>query len=134
MTPAPHPKPVTAPNAAGTLTVFKYPNPSLYNQIKYFAVSRDAQGRVHTRFPNEGSFAGIGWRTRHGAGFAWLRDWRATQGWDSPDLPVPVTTYRSPKRLGLSVTVFDFAPPGGDAVGSCVRACGSAKVAQVQVG
>jgi hypothetical protein len=29
-------------NAAGTITVFKYPNPSLYNQIKYFAVSRDA--------------------------------------------------------------------------------------------
>ena len=102
-------------NAAGTLTVFKYPNPSLYNQIKYFAVSRDADGRVHTRFPNEGSFAGIGWRTRHGTGFAWLRDWRATQGWDSSDLPVPVTRYRSPKSLGLTVTVFDLAPPGGDA-------------------
>src|SRR5689334_10239331 len=38
-------------NAAGTVTVFKYPNPSLYNQIKYFAVSRDANGQVHTRFP-----------------------------------------------------------------------------------
>src|SRR5690242_18512672 len=102
-------------NAAGTLTVFKYPNPSLYNQIKYFAVSRDADGRVHTRFPNEGSFAGIGWRTRRVTGFAWLRDWRATQGWDSSDLPVPVTRYRSPKSLGLTVTVFDLAPPGGDA-------------------
>src|SRR3954454_10202918 len=45
-------------NATGTLTVFKYPAPSLYNQVKYFAVSRDAHGRVHTRFPNEGSFAG----------------------------------------------------------------------------
>src|SRR5436853_4745506 len=89
-------------NAAGTLTVFKYPNPSLYNQVKYFAVSRDADGRVHTRFPNEGSFAGIRWRTREGTGFAWLREWRATQGWDSGDLPVPVTRYRSPARLGLS--------------------------------
>src|SRR6059058_3147835 len=68
-------------NAAGTLTVFKYPNPSLYNQIKYFTVSRDAGGRVHTRFPNEGSFAGIRWRTRHGTGFAWVRDWRVRQGW-----------------------------------------------------
>src|SRR3954470_12003746 len=46
--------PVTE-NAAGTTTVFKYPNPSLYNQIKYFAVSRAGAGRVHTRFPNEGS-------------------------------------------------------------------------------
>jgi hypothetical protein len=101
-------------NAAGTLTVFKYPNPSLYNQVKYFAVSRDARGRVHTRFPNEGSFAGIRWRTRHRTGFAWLREWRARQGWDSSDLPVPVTRYRSPRKLGLHVTAIDLAPPGGD--------------------
>lgn len=102
-------------NAAGTITVFKYPNPSLYNQIKYFAVSRDAAGHVRTRFPNEGSFAGIGWRTRRGTGFNWLRAWPARQGWDSSDLPVPVTTYRAPRSLGLSVTVFDLAPPGTDA-------------------
>src|SRR3954468_23256469 len=74
-------------NAAGTLTVLKYPNPSLYNQIKYFAVSRDDKGIVHTRFLNEGSFLGLRWRTKAGPGFTWLRDWRATQGWDSPDLP-----------------------------------------------
>src|SRR3954447_25858511 len=74
-------------NAAGTVTVFKYPNPSLYNQIKYFAASRDAKGQVHTRFPNEGSFAGIGWRTRSGSSFAWLRDWPASQTWYSADLP-----------------------------------------------
>src|SRR3954454_17777439 len=61
-------------NAAGTITVFKYPNLSLYNQIKYFAASRDAKGVVHTRFPNEGSFAGIGWSAPGGTGFAWLRD------------------------------------------------------------
>jgi hypothetical protein len=102
-------------NAAGTITVFKYPNPSLYNQIKYFAVSRDANGQVHTRFPNEGSLAGIGWRTAGGSGFAWLRDWHTSQTWDSPDLPVPVTTYTAPGGLGLSVTVIDLAPPGGDA-------------------
>jgi hypothetical protein len=101
-------------NAAGTITVFKYPNPSLYNQVKYFAVSRDAAGRVHTRFPNEGSFAGIRWRTRRGTGFAWLRDWRGSQSWDSADLPVPLTRYRSPRKLGLSVTVLDLAPPGSD--------------------
>src|SRR3954453_12954340 len=93
-------------NGAGTVTVFKYPDPSLFNQIKYFAVSRDAKGVVHTRFPNEGSFAGIAWRTRKGAGFAWLRDWKATQRWDSSDLPVPVTTYRSPRKIGLTVTAI----------------------------
>src|SRR5213078_1472901 len=64
--------------------------------------------------PNEGSFAGITWRGRRRTGFAWLRDWRASQGWDSGDLPVPVTRYRSPKALGLSVTVIDLAPPGRD--------------------
>src|SRR3954462_13834659 len=96
-------------NAAGTLTVFKYPNPSLDNQVKYFAVSRDADGRVHTRFPNEGSFAGIRWRPRGGGGFAWLRDWRATRGWDSGAPRVPVTRSRSPGSLGLSVTVLDLA-------------------------
>ena len=102
-------------NTGGTITVFKYPNPSLYNQIKYFTVSRDQRERAHTRFPNEGSFAGIRWRTRKGGnGFAWLRSWRVTQGWDSSDLPVPVTRYRSPRKLGLSVTVFDLAPPGTD--------------------
>src|SRR5438874_13256279 len=102
-------------NAAGTVTVFKYPNPSLYNQVKYFTVSRDARGHVHTRFPNEGSFAGIRWQTGHRTGFAWLRSWRASQSWDSADAPVPVTRYRSPKRLGLSVTAFDLAPPGSSA-------------------
>src|SRR5437764_908387 len=66
-------------NAAGTITVLKYPNPSLYNQIKYFAVSRDSAGHVHTRFPNEGSFAGIRWRGRRGEGFAWLRDLKTRQ-------------------------------------------------------
>jgi hypothetical protein len=101
-------------NFAGTITVFKYPNPSLYNQIKYFGVSRDARGIVHTRFPNEGSFAGIRWQTRRGVGFAWLRDWRVRQGWDSRDLPVPVTRYWSPRRLGLTITMFDLAPPGTD--------------------
>src|SRR3989440_12801743 len=46
-------------NAAGTITVFKYPNPSLDNQIKYFTVSRDARRRGQTRFTNEAGFAGI---------------------------------------------------------------------------
>src|SRR3954468_15409300 len=60
-------------NAAGTVTVFKYPDPSLYNQVKYFAVSRDEHGVVHTRFPNEGAFAGISWTAGGRTGFAWLR-------------------------------------------------------------
>ena len=46
-------------NAAGTITVFKYPDPSLYNLVKYFALSRNAHGKVQVQFPNEGSFAGL---------------------------------------------------------------------------
>jgi hypothetical protein len=100
-------------NAAGTLTVFKYPNPSLFNQVKYFSVRRDARGRVIVQHPNEGSFAGVRYTTRAGVrGFAWLRDWRSDQRYDSPDTPMPVTTYRSPPRLGLRVTNVDLAPPG----------------------
>src|SRR5438067_6539015 len=101
-------------NAAGTITDFKYPNPSYYNQVKYLAVSRDDAGRAQAQFPNEGSFAGIGWRTKAGqSGFAWLRDWAAVQAYDSGDTPVPVTTYRAPGNLGLKVTDTDVAVPGG---------------------
>jgi hypothetical protein len=99
-------------NAAGTVTVFKYPDPSLFNLVKYFALHRDANGHVDVQYPNEGAFAGIRYRTRNGrSGFAWLRDWRARQRYDSPDTPVPVTTYHSPKRLGLRITDMDVAPP-----------------------
>jgi nucleotide-binding universal stress UspA family protein len=99
-------------NSAGTLTVFKYPNPSYYNQIKYLAVARDARGVARTQFPNEGSFAGLAYRTRTGSGFAWLRQWRVTQTYDSPDTPVPVTVYRSPPPLGLTITDVDLVVPG----------------------
>src|SRR2546421_12529170 len=53
-------------NATGTITVFKYPNPSLYNLVKYFAVKRYPDGRGQAQFPNEGSFAGIRYTTRRG--------------------------------------------------------------------
>ena len=99
-------------NAAGTMTVFKYPNPSYYNQIKYLAVSRDTRGRVIAQYPNEGSFAGLVYVTSHGTGFAWLRDWPSSQRYDSADTAVPVTTYRSPARLGLTVSDADLVVPG----------------------
>ena len=99
-------------NPAGTLTVFKYPNPSFYNQVKYRTLGRDAAGRVMVQAPNEGMFLGVSYVADGKPGFAWLRDWPSSQGWDSSDLPVPVTRYRSPAALGLSVTVVDYADPG----------------------
>jgi hypothetical protein len=95
-------------NAAGTVTVFKWPNPSYYNQVKYQTVSRDADGDVTNLYPNEGTFVGIRYRTRDGVGFAWLRDWGHRQRYDSPDTAVPVNIYRSPGELGLKVTGFDL--------------------------
>jgi GH15 family glucan-1,4-alpha-glucosidase len=96
-------------NDHGTITVFKYPNPSYYNQVKYFTLYRDAHGNAVVQFPNEGSFAGIWYRTSAGTGFAWLRDWPTTQQYNSHDTPVPVTVYHSPSTLGLTVTSIDMA-------------------------
>jgi hypothetical protein len=94
-------------NPAGTITVFKWPNPSYYNQVKYQAVSRDQYGTVTSVAPNEGLFAGIRYRTADGPGFAWLRDWKHGQRYNSPDTAVPVTVYRS-DDLGLKVIAFDL--------------------------
>jgi GH15 family glucan-1,4-alpha-glucosidase len=99
-------------NRDGTVTVFKYPNPSFYNQVKYVAVSRDAAGRAVAQFPNEGSFAGVEYRTPTGTRFSWLRGWPSEQRYDSPDVPIPVTTYRSPGRLGLTVSDVDLTSGG----------------------
>jgi len=116
-------------NDAGTITVVKYPNPSFYNHVKYFALRRDAAGRAIPQFPNEGSFAGIFYRTARGTGFSWLRDWATVQRYASRDTPVPVTIYRSPGNLDLTVTVTDLAAAGGIAAFergfSVVRAPGS---------
>ncbi|MHB8328174.1 MAG: hypothetical protein ACYDD6_00860 [Acidimicrobiales bacterium] len=46
-------------NAAGTVTGFKYPNPSFYNQVKYYTSGSDASGNPVGALPNEGSFAGV---------------------------------------------------------------------------
>ena len=99
-------------NSAGTLTVFKYPNPSYYNQIKYFALRRNRRGVAQAQYPNEGSFAGLLYRVGARTRFAWLRDWRSSQRYASPDTSVPVTVYRAPGRLGLTVQDTDLVVPG----------------------
>ncbi len=98
-------------NKAGTITLYKYPNPSLYNQVKYMALRRDEDGKVENRYPNEGSFVGIWYEANGQAHFAWLRDWDVSQRYNSNDTPVPVTTYRSPSDLGLTVTATDLVTP-----------------------
>src|SRR5437764_13306125 len=68
-------------NSTGTLTVFKYPNPSYYNQLKYFAVGRNQRGQVLVQYPNDGSFAGLTYETGHHTHFTWLRQWHSTQSY-----------------------------------------------------
>jgi hypothetical protein len=96
-------------NQAGTITVFRYPNPSFYNQVKYFAADHDRNGNPIGALPNEGSFAGVRYISNGTVHMSWLRDWPHTQSYRSTDTPVPVTTYRSPNVLGLLVSDTDLA-------------------------
>ena len=96
-------------NAAGTITVFRYPNPSFENQVKYYASDRDANQNPTGALPNEGSFAGVRYTAGGTTSMAWLRDWPHTQRYLSAATPVPVTTYSAPGGLGLTVTDTDLA-------------------------
>ena len=95
-------------NQAGSITVFRYPNPSYFNQVKYYASGRDAKGNPIGALPNEGSFAGILYVEGGTTRFSWLRDWSHTQSYASADTPVVVTVFRQ-ATLGLTVTDTDLA-------------------------
>lgn len=95
-------------NSAGTITVFKYPNPSFFDQVKYYTSGSDANGNPVGALPNEGSFAGLLYTEDGAVKFAWLKDWPHSQRYLSAETPVPVTTYEQP-ALGLSVTDIDLA-------------------------
>lgn len=106
-------------NAAGTISVFKYPNPSFYNQVKYYTTGPDDTGTPTGVLPNEGSFAGLLYTVGGTVGFSWLRDLPHTQLYLDDHSAVPVTTYNAP-ALGLSVTDTDLvvAPPNASLVRS----------------
>ena len=94
-------------NKAATVTVFKWPSPSFYDQIKYRTTDRG-----EPRFgalPNEGAFLGLAWRGRSGWDFDWLREWRTDQRFADDDTDEVVTTHRKP-TLGLTVKVRDLVP------------------------
>jgi len=54
-------------NSEGTITVFKWPNPSFYDQVKYMTTERDSK-RLGA-LANEGVFAGIYFEADSGNGF-----------------------------------------------------------------
>ena len=100
-------------NSAGTITVFRYPNPSFFNQVKYYASDRDAAGNPVGALPNEGSFAGVLYKVGGSTHFSWLRSWPHEQHYASIDTPVPVTIYHQ-STLGLTVTDTDLAATAPD--------------------
>ena len=93
-------------NAEGTVTVFKWPSPSYYDQVKYHTTSR-AEPYAGAQ-PNEGIFLGLALTTAGGSETVWLRDLPEVSqrhaGGFTDELH---TTYRDPER-GLEVTVVDL--------------------------
>lgn len=59
-------------NKEGTITVFKWPNPSFYDQVKFMTGTRD-QERMGA-LENEGVMTGVHYEADGRRGFFWLRD------------------------------------------------------------
>ena len=101
-------------NPDATVTVFKWPSPSYYDQVKYRTTDR--RDRFKGAFPNEGAFIGIAWkpdRDGKGWGFDWLRQWPSSQRFTDADNDEVLTTF-SNRRLGLVVRVKDVVAPFQD--------------------
>lgn len=101
-------------NQAGTITVFRYPTPSYYDQIKY--LTTDRADPFFGAAPNEGAFLGLIVEPEDADGepvFEPLRSWATTQTYADGDTDTLVTTHTS-DRWGLDVTVTDVVPPAVD--------------------
>lgn len=98
-------------NDRGTMTVCKWPNPSYYDHVKYFAEDRSADH--YGAAPNEGAFLGLAVETTEGTETAWLREWETTQHHPEGLTDVVVTEHRS-DHFGLTVTVEDVVDADED--------------------
>jgi GH15 family glucan-1,4-alpha-glucosidase len=98
-------------NRQGTITVFKWPSASYFDQIKYRTTDRR-----EPRFgalPNEGSFLGLAWKAPKGWRFGWLRDWPSRQRMTDHDGDAVLTVF-SKRGAGLKVKVSDVVAPYAD--------------------
>jgi hypothetical protein len=100
-------------NGDGTVTVFRWPRPSFYDQLKYHTTDRDES--LMGADPNAGSFLGLvvsegGYRRT-----TWLRDWETTQRYANDRSDAVETTHRS-DAFGLTVTVTDVVDRDADAL------------------
>lgn len=91
-------------NEAGTISVFKWPSPSYYDQVKYHTTSRSEPGMGAAA--NAGAFLGLVVTTANGAAVTWLRGWEHEQHQPGGLTDEVVTEYRD-DGLGLTVTVRD---------------------------
>jgi hypothetical protein len=111
-------------NQKGTLTVFKYPNPSYADQIKHHAFDRRAP--YYGSDPNAGAFLGVIMKMEDGSTkFDWLREWgplstknpeygdHVNQRWRSKSSDALITEF-SNDALGLNVRVTSTVPRGED--------------------
>ena len=111
-------------NELGTTTVFKYPNPSYADQVKYHAMDR--REPYYGTDPNAGTFLGLVYETGSGeTHMNWLRDWgpastrdvdfpeHVDQDWAS-DLSDTLVTEYTNESLGLTVEVVDAVPVDTD--------------------
>lgn len=108
----------------GTVTLFKYPNPSYADQVKHHAFDR--REPYYGTDPNAGMFLGLSYTTDDGeTDLDWLRDWgpvstrnpdyaeHVDQEWDSILSDTLVTTFTN-ETLGLEVTVTNAVPKNND--------------------
>ena len=102
-------------NDAATVTVFKWPSPSFYDQIKYRTTDR-SEPRMGA-LPNEGAFIGIAHKrsSRSPWVFSWLRDWSSKQRFASENNDTVVTTFRK-RSVGLTVRLTDVVRADADAL------------------
>lgn len=98
-------------NGAGTITVFKWPNPSYYDQVKYMTTTRDRE-RLGA-LPNEGVLAGLYYETKRGPGFCWLRELPHGQRYLGPRSVAVKTAFVHPE-LRLEIDQLDFVEPKAD--------------------
>ena len=101
-----------AVNPEGTLSVFRWPSPSYYDQLRYMTIDReDPMLGVE---PNEGAFSGLALTMRDGRReMLWLRDLKVRQRYASDDSDTVVTRFRS-RRHRLLLELDDVVPRGAD--------------------
>lgn len=101
-------------NSEGTVTVFKWPSPSFYDQIKYRTTDRSLPYKG--ALPNEGALIGLAWSRAGGSwNFSWLRFWRHQQTFADDDSDEVVTTFTKGRR-GLKVVVRDVVTHDANAL------------------